>query len=270
VFAMSQFRLCILFIVLITSANCKSENYFKSLDDLKNDYNLGVLVNNAEFQIYRSERLGKEGVEEIFSSLSELGFKTPKTIIYMNYMNYSFFLDHAIEEYEIQDNFGFKFYHSYGKDMRTYLDGHNPLSPKRDIDDLESLNIWARPTRSAVVEFEIKPDGKVDGGKDAFYRILDIILNPKNQPVLFHCHGGIHRTGMIALAIRYLQKEEWTRPFKIPYHYDDLLITNKAKQEYILFNPKNPRVENFQFIDEVSFDPEFKKLSEIYQTRLNK
>jgi len=267
---MSKFRFCFLLVVLITSSYCKSENHLKSLDDLKKDYNFGVLVNNAEYQIYRSKRLGNEGVEEVFSSLSKLGFKTPKTIIYMHYMNYSFMFDHAVEEFEIQDNLGFKFYHSYDRVTRTYLDGHNPLYSKKDIDDLESLNIWARPTQSAVVAFEIKPDGKVDGGRDAFYRILEIILNPKNQPVLFHCHGGIHRTGMMALAIRYLQKEEWTKPLKAPYLYDDLLISNRAKQEYILFNPKKPRKENFQFIDEVALDPEFKKLSEVYQDRLNK
>ncbi|OFZ51970.1 MAG: hypothetical protein A2381_01550 [Bdellovibrionales bacterium RIFOXYB1_FULL_37_110] len=268
---MSQRRFCFLLVVLFTSSYCKSENNFKSLYDLKKDYNFGVLINNDEFQIYRSERLGKEGVEEVFSSLKELGFKVPKTIIYMNYMNYSFFLDHAVEEYEIQNDFDFKFYHSYDKNMRTYLDGRNPIHPKKDIDDLENLDFWARPSQNAIEQFEIKPDGKLDGGVDAFYRILAIALNPENQPVLFHCHGGIHRTGMIALAIRYLQGGSWTKAFKVPYYYDDdLLITNKAKQEYILFNPKKPRVENFQFIDSVSRSPEFKKLSKTYQSRLNK
>ena len=267
---MSQIGFGFLLVILLTSSYCKSENHFKSLYELKKDYNLGVLVNNDEFQIYRSERLGKEGVEEVFAGLSELGFKTPKTVIYMYYMNYSFFLDHAVEEYEIQENFGFKFYHSYDKNIRTYLDGRNPLSPTKDIDDLDSLNIWARPSQSAITQFEIKPDGKVDGGKDAFYRILEIVLNPKNQPVLFHCHGGIHRTGIIAMAIRYLQGGPWTKTLRVPYYHDDLLISNKAKQEYIIFNPKKPRVENFQFIDVVSLEPEFKKLSEIYQARLNK
>jgi Tyrosine phosphatase family len=266
---MMQVRFIFWLLILTLSANCKTQEKFKSLYDLKRDYNLGILINNSEYQIYRSERLGRKGIEDVVNSLEVLGYKRPKTIIYMNNVNYSFWMDHALEEYEMQNDLGYQFYHSYDYKMRTYLDGRNPLYPEEDIDDLESLPFWAKPSQTAIDLFGIKPDGKKDGGVDGFYRILEIILNPENQPVLFHCHAGIHRTGMIALAIRYLQGGKWTQKLKIPFPYQGLVVNNRAKQEYLIFNPAEPRIENFEFIDSISITNEFKKLSETYRNKLN-
>ena len=103
----------------------------------------------------------------------------------------------VLDKYLLQRRYKYKLYHSYGKSVRTYLDGFNPYKPTEDIDDEEKIRLRARRI------FKLLDNG-VDGGINSFFGVLRIVLNPSNQPVLFHCFGGRHRTGMITLAIRYL------------------------------------------------------------------
>jgi protein tyrosine/serine phosphatase len=115
----------------------------------------------------------------------------------------------------------------------------------------------------------------IDGGIESFRRIMSIVLDKSKQPVLFHCYGGKHRTGIIALAVRYIQGGNWTkiRPTVVlpglPPYKKDILIDNDAKMEYLLYNPSNPRQENFDFINEYSKSADFKKLVKQYQEILN-
>lgn len=266
---MRSIKIFLLLSVLVLTANCKASDKNLSISGLKDEHNFGILVYNDEFQIYRSERLGESGVMELFNALDNLGLKKPKTIIYMNYMNYSRLFKEALQEYKIQDEYGYEFYHSYGKSYRTYLDGNNPYRPKKDIDNVKKLKFWKAPVKEAVKLFSIKKDGIKDGGVDAFYRIMDIVLDPAKQPVLFHCHGGIHRTGMIGMAVRYLQGGEWIKNTGKHVYKKKIIADNKAKKEYLFYNPKHPRQENLDFVDKVSHTEKFKKLKIEYQERLN-
>ncbi len=104
----------------------------------------------------------------------------------------------------------------------------------------------------------------------SFFNVLENILTSPG-PVLFHCKGGIHRTGMINLMVRYLQGGEWTQPdpkqvtvsrgnppFSRKHAHTQ--IRNQAEAEYIAFNSHNFRQENLDTILHLSQDPLFQCL----------
>lgn len=115
----------------------------------------------------------------------------------------------------------------------------------------------------------------LDGHKpkiEDMYRVLDIILKPENQPVLFHCYGGRHRTGMVAMALRYLQGGEWVhgqkrRKFVFPRMRSPEL--NPAEFEYAEFNTALFRFTNVQYIRSLSQDAGFQELVRTHQDLLN-
>lgn len=208
--------------------------------------NFGVLVHNDQHTIYRSGALGKRGLARVWKYLDEHDLPRPKTVIHMNRQGYGHIIDFAIEEYKARQAYGFEFYHSYRYPFRTYLDGHDPYRPTGDIDRPVYL------TKEAETLFGFRTDGKPDGGMDAFYRILDLILSA-NGPVLFHCTGGMHRTGMVAMAIRYIQSPVW----RVGSYRRRGKILNAAQYEYTLHNPIFFRAENLEFVDQWALDPQF-------------
>lgn len=227
-------------------------------------HNFGVLVRNSAHTIYRSAALGSEGLADISKYLKAKKLPFPKTIIHMNSDGYKRSFFHptlfAIEEQQQSARYGYKFYHSFRTDYYTYLAGENPYEVHKNINHKKRLNA------EALVLFGFDEEAIVDGGIDAFYRILDLVLGSEG-PVLFHCTGGRHRTGMIAMAIRYLQGGEWRKG-----SYRSLLVKrdlNAAQYEYMHHNPVYIRTQNFDFIDRWSKDPLFEKYEELFQESLN-
>jgi hypothetical protein len=166
----------------------------------------------------------------------------------------------AIEEYEESQKYGFEFYHSFRRDYPTYLDTYNPFKPKENVYKRKYLN------DTAIAYFGYWPEATLDGGMDAFYRVLDLVLESK-EPILFHCTGGHHRTGMIALAIRYLQGGAWREgDFQGPLSRQHL---NKAQYEYYKHNPFLFENDNLDFIEAWAKTPEFAEYYELYNERLN-
>ena len=211
---------------------------------------LGIVVNNDHFKIYRSKNLGTRGLKKVKSYFEKHSMLFPKVVINMNFWGYKFPSYSALEEYELQNKYGFKFYHTYGKSIRTYLDGYNPYNPTRDVDTTKFLGSKARRY------FELRDDG-VDGGVDTFFSIMDLVLSKENQPVLFHCFGGRHRTGMVAMAIRYLQGGYWVDG---PKKEAKGMMLNPAQYEYYKFNRSLFRKENIEFIEKIHKDPRFVEL----------
>lgn len=203
-------------------------------------HNIGVLVNNERYKIYRSAELGLDGLPYLVDYLEKRDLPFPKTIIHMNHQGYAFPLYFAIHEYKAQAKYGFNYYHPFG-DLRTYLDGEDPYHPTDIIDKFRILGPIGR-------RYFNYGDGKVAGGIDALLKILGLILDAEKQPVLFHCYGGIHRTGMIAMLVRYLQG------------WDEKRIVN----EYHVFNPVLPREKNIDFVQRFSKDPRFLSLKDRY------
>lgn len=231
--------------------------------------NFDVVLKNDQHLIYRSAALGSLGLKYLNYHLKRHQLPFPKTIIYMNNAGYQdlipLFGDFAIEEYEQQQKYGYRFYHSFDYDYRTYVDGMNPYEPGQDID--KSRLILGPKAKRLFGQIK---DDQADGGVDAFVRVLKVVLDKDNHPILFHCLGGRHRTGMIALAIRYLQGGEWIHgPKKWVTYLGKKLHLNPAQYEYYLFNKDLLRTENFAFIEKFSQDPEFQILKEQYAGELN-
>lgn len=220
-------------------------------------YNFGVVVHNQDYQIYRSGKLGKWGLKYLESHLEEEGLSAPNTIVYMNRSGYVFPTYFAIKQYEysLSGKYGFfEFFHSFGE-LRTYVDGHNPYFPEKDIDSRAILGPRGQKY------FEFKDDG-IDGGMDAFMAVMDLVLDPARQPVLFHCFGGMHRTGMVGMALRYIQGGYWTEGPLVDKHG---FMLNPAEQEYLLYNPVFFREGNIKFIRQFRSDPRFLDLKDRYQ-----
>ena len=225
-------------------------------------YNFGVVVENDNYTIYRSSSLGKLGLKYISKYLDKHDMAFPKTIIYMNKQGYSFPLYYAIEEYKysLSGKYGeFEFFHPFSE-LRTYVDGENPYEANEDIDTAITLGPIGRRY------FELRDDG-VDGGVETVLNILKLILDTNRQPVLFHCMGGLHRTGMIGMSLRYMQGGFWVDGPKTEAHGMEL---NPAEYEYYKYNPVLFREVNIQFIRKFSRDPRFLELKKEYGEALAK
>ena len=88
-----------------------SSTVVSDLDDLGPSYKrlkFGVVVNNEDYQIYRSMKLGRRGLKKLKKHLKEEGLPFPKTIIHMNNSGYRFPLYFAVQEYEILKTIDFK------------------------------------------------------------------------------------------------------------------------------------------------------------------
>ncbi len=229
------------------------------------DLNFGVLVQNEKYQIYRSEKLGEDGLETVQNYFKKRNWDFPKTIIYMNDEGYEPFYEFAVEEAKLQKKYGYQFYHSFGYQHRTYLDGYNPYNPQDDIDD--------RFFTSLIIENfgPTPPDqvGQVDGDMDSLMRIMNLILDPKNQPVLFHCWGGRHRTGMVAMIIRQIQGGIWSKSeHQVTFKSGRKMTLDRSKFEYTLHNAEKIRIANFHFMDRFLQDDRFLQMRQKYQADL--
>jgi hypothetical protein len=222
------------------------------------DHNFGVVISNKNYQIYRSSSLGKDGIKDVWKHLKSKRLPTPKTIIYMNdegYKSRLFSDDFALQQYAMQEEYGFKMHHSYDYKQRTYLEGHNPYSPSEDIDRKNNLN------GAALKLFGPDPKDGLDGGIDAFYRIMDIVLDPANQPVLFHCLGGKHRTGMVGMTLRHLQSDKAKEVVS-----EDPIYQSRAEVEYKEFaGALSAREANVQFVRKFIKTKEYKDYQRRYR-----
>lgn len=58
---------------------------------------------------------------------------------------------------------------------------------------------YARAYGIGVARIDLGADGEID--PRAVQRALDVILRPQLRPLLLHCDGGRHRTGIVAAAL---------------------------------------------------------------------
>lgn len=234
--------------------------FFISMSGFSNPFlNFGVVANDENYQIYRSAELGNDGLERIESILKSKGLPFPKTIIYMNDEGYQGlfpeFSAFAVEEFKAQEKYGFKFYHPFDYNYRTYLDGVNPYEPSEDIDKKDNLNSEAKEL------FGVIEDEKKDGGIDSLVRILKLVLDKDKQPVLFHCHGGRHRSGIIAMLVRHLQGGKWKTGSK-RFVYGHWL--SPLEYEYFEYNRLLFKFENIKFVRKFVQSSAFREIQNDY------
>jgi len=230
--------------------------------------NFGLVVNNSFHTLYRSEHLGTDQLKRLEDYLEEENLPFPEIVIHMNRhgfkRSFPMFSHFALQEYELSFQYGYRFYHAFDYSFRTYLDGDNPYQPGKNIDGTEYLGDKAQDY------FGVIDHPAPDGGIDAFMRIMHLILGAR-QPVLFHCTGGKHRTGMVAMAIRYLQGGDWItgKKRKVTVNvFGPTLYLNPAQYEYYLHNSWQFRTDNMDFIEEFYKDQRFQELKNLYHTTL--
>ena len=217
----------------------------------------GIVVDNPKYTIYRSKRLGDSGLEKLYDYLRENSLPFPNTIIHMNKQGYKFPSYSALEEYELQEEYGFKFIHTFGE-YSTYVDGYNPIYPEQRIVPRKYLGSKAR-------QYFNPSEDPIIGGLDKVDRVLQFTFDRENQPVLFHCFGGRHRTGMISLIIRHIQGGKWLADSGKTKRGMDL---NLAEYEYYKFNRLLFRKDNIRFIREFKTTPLFKYYRDKYHKDL--
>ena len=238
--------------------------------------NFGVVINNERYQLYRSQALGEEGVERIFEMMHEHTLNLPAKVVFMNKEGYaksslsrklSEYFDiargmgpFAFEEESLFSDSGkysdVEFYHPLSHDV--FLSGQNPLedvpSPHQiHIGDGKYVNLYA--------------------SRGNFFKVLDILLKDQGSS-LFHCTGGLHRTGMISLALRHIQGGVWLKEFKKPVVIRTKLfwqnsLKNLAEVEYYLHNPMKFRMVNINAMRTLVHQPEFEELKTKYKNLLN-
>ena len=256
-------------------------------------YNFGVVVNNNRHRLYRSKALGELGTRELFSFLRKNGLSIPNLVIFMNKQGYKQPSNlngglygigispriedgvFAFEESQIFSKFGafpeVSFFHPLNSPV--YLSGQDIIHDDLafPIDDYVDQDI------KKYFESQIRTSGTGEhilAKKDNFYFILKLVLESRD-PVLFHCTGGRHRTGMIAMAIRYMQGSYWTKPFrqeikvKIPNINHMVGLRNLAEVEYYLHNKRFLREKNLQSLRALSQESKFKALSKKYGRSLS-
>lgn len=222
----------------------------------------GVLVQNATFQIYRSGRLGKKGLLRLKRVLADRKLPFPKTILHMNRLGYGFPFSYAIEEYEMsRTNEGlienYRFVHPLGNPS-IYIDGRDPRIGGLATGGIPFLSEKAKDYFAPSLLLEHK-------SLDSLLCILHLIFDPSMQPILFHCHSGRHRTGMIAMIIRSLQAGLWLHgPKRTRYG----LALNPAQFEYYRYNHLFFREENLRFVEEFMLDPRFQSTLNVFYKRL--
>jgi hypothetical protein len=263
-------KICLLTALLfIPETRVFLQDQFPPFSKIKAPYNFGLVIANGQYTMYRSSMLGKKGLEKLFRYLKQKSWPLPKTIIYMNKegykRNFPFFQEGALEEYDLQKRYGYQFFHSFDQQYRTYVDGNNPYFPTDDIDSTKNLG------KKAIKLFGLNKEKKKDGDVSSVLRILKLVLNKDNHPVLFHCYGGRHRTGMIGMTIRYLQGGYWVngpkrKIFVLPSF--KVLELNPAEYEYALHNRELFRMKNIQFIRKFAQSEDFLALQQLHREDL--
>lgn len=230
----------------------------------KGDYpleklNFGVMRSSRATSfapIYRSKALGKSGKVALMDHLVENDLPIPSRIVYLNKYGYvnsagMLNLDFAIEEYEnpflihpvTKILYPYDFIHpldpaNLGK---SYIAGKNPLIKK----EKDGFTFEGADGRQYITY------GGINNIKYVLKKILE--SHGKNEVVLIHCKGGLHRTGMISYLLRGIMNKEWLNLEKekniFPINRDNLSINNAAHYEYYLHNNSSYRKENITALE---------------------
>ena len=192
-------------------------------------YNFAVVLENM---VYRSSLLGKKGMREVWATLKKAGVPRPKSIASIHVMGFGGVGGtYNLEELEEAEKKGITFLHSYhyNKNLTVYMDGTDPS--KIVENDPHHGNIYIQETVNRFIPDEnIQKKLKIDksiaenrylsGDTEDFLQSLENMIDAP-WPILIHCKGGRHKTGMFAMVFEYLayksaMKAEYSEEISIP------------------------------------------------------
>ncbi|NRA44803.1 MAG: hypothetical protein HRU09_07600 [Oligoflexales bacterium] len=201
----------------------------KRLRSLLDKYNFAVVLDGL---IYRSKLLGKKGMRELWTTLKREGVARPKSIASIHVMGFGGVGgSYNLEELEESKKKGVSFLHSYHYDKRltVYMDGTDPS--KIIENDPHHGNIYTQETVNRFIPDEkiqklLKIDQSIAENRYLSGDTEDFLQSVENMidapwPLLIHCKGGRHKTGMFAIVFEYLaykasMKAEYSEEVSIP------------------------------------------------------
>lgn len=177
-------------------------------------YNFNVVI---EGMLYRSGKLGKDGIEDLAEVFTQEGLRPIKSIASIHVMGFGGVGgSYNLDELKESQRRGISFLHSYHPDSKktVYMDG---IDPSRIESSSHRGNIYSPETLDRYVPSEVvrrqlgidqslEKERYLEGNtKDFLHSVINILDAP--WPLLIHCKGGKHKTGMISLIFEYLLDE---------------------------------------------------------------
>jgi hypothetical protein len=187
-----------------------------SLKSNLSKYNFAVVL---EGLVYRSKNLGRNGIDELSKELHEANFPAIKSIASIHVMGFGGVGgDYNLQEIATAKARGITFLHTYAydKNLMVYMDGTDPS--KIIETDPDHGNIYEPDTvnkfipdagvrRQLGVDRSMAEKRVVLGDTKDFLQSLSNMIDAP-WPLLIHCKGGRHKTGMFSLIIEYLAFNE--------------------------------------------------------------
>ena len=218
---------------VITKTGSEIKLYYvdktKKLRSELSKYNFSVVLDGM---IYRSSLLGKKGMQEMWHTLKKEGVPRPNSIASIHVMGFGGVGGtYNLEELEESKKKGLTFLHSYhySKHLTVYMDGTDPS--KIVENDPHHGNIYTQETVNKFIPDEniqqmLKIDQSLAEGRYLSGDTEDFLQSVENMidapwPILIHCKGGRHKTGMFAMIFEYLaykasMKAEYSEEVSIP------------------------------------------------------
>lgn len=171
----------------------------------------------------------------------------------------------GLEEYLLKEQLGIRYFHPFGM-KSVYVDGKNPLFERSKFYPLhEYLDHYA--ARAIFNDESLIANRNITVKFENIMNAMRIVLNKKNQPILIHCSGGKHRTGMLVMLLRWLQGGWWINGpkasvrflmDKVSHRYEDQFLS-PLEYEYFLYARGKERWENIEFIRSFITWPEYQE-----------
>lgn len=271
-------------------------------------YNFGVILDGF---IYRSKSLGKKGVEEVSKLFAEQNIIPLKSIASIHVMGFGGpYGSYNLEEMAECEKREMTFLHSFHFDpsKTIFMDGTDPShvdesgSQHGNIfkQDLFDEFIPDKKVQLSLRTKEILASGRKNRGDTMdFLTSLENLIDA-SWPILIHCKGGRHKTGMFAMIFQYLldnlmMDPRVAHPIRIPAYKNRIsdwwtqragftqifagdfyskLNLAFAEEAYYVHNNGAFRLENLTFIRRVIDGsalqtPELKKKWETVREKFN-
>ena len=176
------------------------------------DYNFGVVLDGM---IYRSGKLGRAGMRQVIKILEDDDQPPPMSIASIHVMGFGGSGGtYNLEELEESQARGITFLHSYHPDpkLTVYMDGTDPS--KIVEDDPHHGNIYDPKTvakflpdkkvrEKLLIDKSMEKNRIILGDTQDFFQSIENMIDAP-WPLLIHCKGGRHKTGMFSLVFEYL------------------------------------------------------------------
>ncbi len=208
--------------------------YAVSSDMIKNrleKYNFAVVL---EGLVYRSKALGVNGIKKISEELAQANLPGLQSIASIHVMGYGGAGgDYNLQELAETKKRGMTFLHTYAYERKlvVYMDGTDPS--KIIETDPDHGNVYEEKTLLKFIpDAEVRKDLGIDrslaekrqlsGNTMDFLQSLENIIDAP-WPILIHCKGGRHKTGMFALILEFLafneaMAEDLVSPISVPLY----------------------------------------------------